>query len=684
MRRLGDWATAVQWPAPVGPCYDGRMSNIDVQQTFQTAVGHHRAGQFPQAEGLYRQILERQPNHADTLNRLGVLESQRNRNDIAMELIRRAIAINSAAPSYHINLGRLLQAASRWDEAIACYQRALTLDAKNADTCVELGLAYQGRGQFEQAIAAFRQALHLRPGVPETNVNLGNALLQNGQIDDAIAAYQAALKSRPDSFNGLSNLGTALIQKGDLDGAIACYREALKLRPNSAPTHCNLGSALKDVGRLDEAVAAYRTAVALQPDDPAAYSNLLYALHYHPDYDAKALYQEHLRWGQLHAEPLAKAIGPHHNDPSPTRRLRIGYVSPNFSRHIVGLCLLPLFEQHNHAEFEVFCYADLVRPDETTEKLRSHADVWRNIVGMSDIQVAQQVQADKIDILIDLTLHMAGSRLGVFARKPAPVQVTYLGYPSTTGLTAIDYRLSDHYLDPPGTDDAYTEKTIRLPDTHLCWRWSGPDVPVSPLPAQRNGYITFGCLNNFCKINSQVLTVWGQILSALPGSLLVMRCPQGNAAQMVLKAFAQHGIAPSRIQLVGHVPRDQYVALLQQFDIGLDPFPYSGHTTTCDGLWMGVPVVTLARSTAVSRAGVWVLSNVNLPELVAHSQDDYIAKARGMATDIPRLAGIRASLRQRMLQSPLMDAPRFARDVEAAYRGMWRWWCKTVWEKYHG
>jgi len=434
---------------------------------------------------------------------------------------------------------------------------------------------------------------------------------------------------------------------------------------------------LKDKGELDEAIESFQRAIDLAPDDAAIHSNLLYTLHFHPGYDAAMIYEEHRRWNRQHAEPLKKFIQPHVNNRDPDRPLRIGYVSPDFRNHPIGKFLLPLQAAHDPDRFEVFCYSDVRRPDRLTELLRRHAKQWRNTVGLTHERAAQLIREDQIDILVDLTMHMAGNRMLLFARKPAPVQVTYLAYCSTTGLETMDYRLSDPNMDPSDSDLLlYSERSIRLPETCWCYGVAGPTPEPSPLPASVAGYITFGCLNNFCKVSTEALNVWIQLLCATPKSQFILRALEGSHRQRVRDLLQQYGIDPQRLKFVGTVPLSEYYRLYQQIDIGLDPFPYNGGTTTCDTLWMGVPVVTLVGPTAVGRGGVSILCNVGLPKLIAQTPEQYVQIATDLAKDLPKLAELRRTLRARMQASPLMDAPRFARNVEAAYRQMWRNWCE--------
>ena len=496
-------------------------------------------------------------------------------------------------------------------------------------------------------------------------------------MEEALAAYRAALRFKPDYAEAHSNFGNALHAQGRLEEALAAYRAALQLKPDYAEAHNNLGTTLKAQGRLEEALDAYRAALQLKPDYTEAHSNWIYLLHFHPDYDARSIAEEHRQWNRQHAEPLRCFIQPHGNGRDPDRRLRIGYVSPDFRNHVVGRNLLPLFAQHDHLGFEIFAYAQVVSPDTWTQQFREKSDHWRGIVGRTDEQVAAQIREDQIDILVDLTLHMAHNRLRLFARKPAPLQATFAGYPGSTGLTTIDYRLSDPFLDPPGMEESiYSEQTIRLSSSFWCYdALDCRDVPVSPLQASQKGWVTFGCLNNFCKINEPVLKLWATVLRAVEGSRLLLLSPEGNHRQRTLHLLGREGISPERVEFVPSQSRRDYLKLYHRIDVGLDSFPYNGHTTSLDSFWMGVPVVTLVGQTAVSRAGWCQLSNLGLPELAGHSPEDFARIAIELANDLPRLAQLRAGLRQRMQASPLMDAPGFARAIEAAYRQMWREGC---------
>ncbi|MGD0540630.1 MAG: tetratricopeptide repeat protein, partial [Tepidisphaeraceae bacterium] len=452
---------------------------------------------------------------------------------------------------------------------------------------------------------------------------------------------------------------------------------ALQIRPDLADALNNLANVLREQAKLDEAIVCYDRALALRPDDASIHSNKVYTLHNHPGYDAAAILREHRQWNLRHAGHLRQDAAGHPNDPSPQRRIRIGYVSPDFRNHPVGRFLLPLFDHHNPDAVEVFCYCDAPVSDAVTQRLRGRADVWRSTGALSHDQFAALIRQDRIDILVDLTMHMAHNRLLAFARKPAPVQVTYLAYCSTTGLDAIDYRLTDPYLDPPGQgDENYCEKSIRLPKTYWCYEPCA-SPPESAPPAIAAGHVTFACLNNFCKVSSPTLNAWRQLLQKVPRSRLILHAKEGDHQQRLRDFLADAGIDPQRLIFVGYKPVEQYLQSYNEIDIALDPFPCAGGTTTCDALWMGVPVVTLAGQTAVGRSGLSILSNIGLPELVAATADQYVQIAADLARDPDRLTRLRSELRHRMATSPLMDAVQFAKDIEDAYRTMWREWCET-------
>ena len=494
-------------------------------------------------------------------------------------------------------------------------------------------------------------------------------------MEEAQRGYAQALALRPDFAEAHNNLGIILEEQGQLDAAVVSFEKALAIRPDFAEAYNNIGNVFWDQGRLKEAIESCREAARLQPEAPFRRSSLLFALLSHPEYDAEALQNEQRQWDRQHGEPRRPYIRPHTNDPDPNRRLRIGYVSPDLREHPIGHFLLPLIEQHDHAAFEIICYADIARPDAVTERLRAQADHWHRTETLSEEQMAALVREDRIDILVDLALHSAGNRLPVFAHKPAPVQVSFAGYPGATGLAAIDCRLSDRFLDPPGQKAHSSEEVIRLPDSF--WLFAPPDdsPEVNVLPAHDAGLITFGCLGKFGKVNERVLQLWARVLRAAPESQIRVLTGEGSHRQTTRQILRELGVDTARVDFVGRQSRRDYLSLYHHVDIILDTFPYNGHNTSLDALWMGVPVVSLVGETGVSRGGLSILSNVGLPELAAQTEDEYVRIAAELASDLPRLANLRAALRDRLQASPLMDAPRFARNIEGAYRNMWHKRC---------
>lgn len=651
---------------------DTPRANSTFEQRLKTGIAHHQARRFAEAEAIYRPLLAEQPEHAGLLNLLGALHGQMNSLDLAEDFLRRAIRANPDFAEVHINLGFIHQRKGRLGEAIASHREAVRLRPDYAGAHNNLGMALKQAGQIDAAIASHQQAVRLRPEDHKFQNNLGIALRAGRRFDEAIESYRRAIRLKADFAEAHNNLGNALNDRGRVDEAIAAYRQAIRFMPDYADALSNLGESLKNIGELDAAVASHRAAIRARPDYPRAHSNLIFTLYYHPEYDDKMILEELRRWNVKHAEPLKKLIQPHGNDRNPDRRLRIGYVSPDFREHVVGQNLLPLLREHNRGQTEIFCYSDSFRPDAVTEELQRHADAWRDITGQLDSQVAALIRQDRIDILVDLSAHSAQNRLTVFALKPAPVQVTYLAYCCSTGLATMDYRLSDPHLDPPGTDlSVYTEKTIRLPETYWCYSSDRPTPDPSSPPVLSAGYITFGCLNNFAKV-TPALDLWARILQAIPQSRLIIHSNPGSHLNRVRDRFAKNGVSPDRIEFIPKQLWPDYMATYSRIDIALDPLPWGGGITTCDALWMGVPVVTVIGRTPVGRGGASILANIGVAELIAKTPEQYVQIAVELANDLPRLTELRKILRTKMQSSPLKDASRFARTIEAAFRQMWK------------
>ncbi len=651
---------------------------MNPQQAIELALKHHQNGRLMEAAGLYREVLEAEPKRADALHLLGVVAQQQRRCEESVDLIRRAIAISPQSAVYHCNLGIALDGLGRKEEALSACNRALALKPDYAKAMNTLAIVLTGMGRLDEAVIACQRAIRIQPGSAETYRTLGNVLTDLGRFDEAVTACRRAIQLQPGSAEAYNGLGIALAKKQLPHDAVAAYRRATELKPDFAEPHNNLGIALNGMAQIEEAVESYQRAIAIVPNDASFHSNLIYSLHFHPAKTAITIREEHERWNGKFAAPLRSFHRPHNNERDPDRRLRVGYVSPDFWGQAESYFVVPLFEAHNHLQFEIHAYASVRRPDDTTERLRRSVSAWHDVLEMDNEALAEKIRHDGMDILVDLTMHMGGGvRLPVFARKPAPVQVTWLAYPGSTGLREMDYRITDSFMDPPGgSTEGYSEESIRLPDSWCCY---DPlcDIPPSPVQTAHWGrFIRFGSLNNFCKNNHETLRIWARVLGAVPGSRLLLMAARGGHRDSLCRTLERMGVEGSRIEFAESCPREEYLRLYDQIDIALDPLPYNGITTTCDALWMGVPVVSLAGNTAAGRAGLGLLSTAGLPELATGSEEEFTGICSSLAHDLPRLGVLRSTIRRRLLASPLSDFPGFARNMESAYRSMWRKWCE--------
>jgi protein O-GlcNAc transferase len=633
------------------------------------------AGRTAEAIEAFRHAVDIDPEFAEAWNELGNALRSAGRLDEAIEAFRQASAASPDEPRIHFNLAAVLQSKGRSAEAVEHYLQAIRHKPDLAGTHTHLAGAYIQLGRWAEAAAAAEQAVRLNPNDAAAHFQLGQVYRGTCRLDDAIAAFRRAVGLEPDMARGWTMLAITLKEHGQLDPAIEAQHRAIEINPQSGAMHANLGNSLSDRGDFEAALVEYDRAIALEPGELAFHENRLYTMHYHPGFPPAMIAHEHSQWNQRYAKPLATGLLPHVNDRDVNRRLKIGYVSPDFCMHPVGRFMLPLLDHHNHLNVEVFCFSDVAVPDSLTERAKNAADHWCNIRGRSDSDVASLIRDLQMDVLVDLTMHMRHNRMLAFARKPAPVQVTYLAYVSTTGLDAMDYRLTDPYLDPLDRDESvYSEKSIRLPRTYWCFEPDPSAPPIQPHNTAADG-VTFGCLNNFSKVTEAAVRTWASVIKLCPNSRMTLHAPQGSHRQRVQQIFSDGGVDPNRLRFVGRGPMHEYLNTYRSIDIALDPFPYGGGTTSCDAFWMGVPVVTLAGDAAFSRGGVSLLNNIGLPELIARSPDDYIHIATSLAADARQLAHLRSTMRDRMRASPLMDAEQFARDVESAFREMWRRWC---------
>lgn len=667
-------------------------------------------GRPDDAAASHRRAISFKPDYATAHNNLGnVLNAQRKLDEAALSYLA-AIAFQPDYAAAHCHLGNVFQDQGRLDDAVASYRRALSFRPDFAEAHSNLGNALQEQGRLDEAMAGYRAALSLKPDLVEALSNLGNVLQAQDRLDEAVASYRQALLLKPDFAEAHSNLGLALEEQGHLHDGQACYLRALALKPDYAEAHYNLGNALKkqdkpdeavasylralavrpdyaqahnnlglacmDRGAPEEAIACYRKALAIKPDFVGAYDNLLIAMQFSRAPSPADRLAEHRRFADRYEAPLLPHRRAHRNTREPERRMKIGYVSADFRRHAVAYFIEPVLARHDRDQVDVFCYCNSARHDEFTGRIAALADHWLVCKRMSDENLAERIRADGIDILVDLSGHTAGNRLPVFARKPAPVQITYLGYPGSSGLAGMDYRLTDGLADPEGSEANYSEALLRLPHSLCCYRPAGDMPGISPLPALHNGCITFGSFNNVNKIDEPCVDLWAALLRALPDArLLMLTVPEGQTRERLAAMFAARGVAAARIEFHGWLSRADFHRMFLRADIALDPIAVTGGTTTCESLWMGLPVIVLAGERFISRVGCSFLQTAGVPEFAASSQEDYIGIARRLAGDLPRLAEIRAGLRAKLAASPLMDEAGFTRDLEKIYRNVWRAWC---------
>lgn len=592
---------------------------------------------------------------------------------------REAVAVAPRYAKAHLNLGIGLEATGRPDEAAASYETALSLEADNPYAHYNLGRMLFTRGALEKAASHVRSALERRPAFPEACVLLASVLDAQGDLAAAARWLERALEHAPALPGGWHNYALALVKLDRLADAEAAARRALEIDPAFLPAYRLLGDMLRNDGRHEEAAETYVKARACAGGGLEYEQARLHSLIHSDRIGDEALFVQHRAvGGQLEAAHPPR-FAAFRNKPDPERRLRIGYVSRDFRQHPVAWFMMPVLERHDRSRFEAHCYARGEVADGMTAQVRAAADHWHEAARLSHRKMADLVHRHEIDILVDLLGHCVDSDLAVFAQRPAPVQASWLGYLNTTGLTRIHYRITDPVSDPAGpAERRHTERLVRLPDAQWCYRPVTAREHAAAPPCLRNGFVTFGSFNHMLKLSAGVRDLWKTVLRRLPDARLVLLgVPPGPARERLLGEFVEAGIGASRLLAVTPLPLEEYFAWFDAVDIALDPFPYSGGTTTCDTLWMGVPVLTLAGTRSVMRSTASILSCVGLGEWIARTADEYVDLAVRYAGRRDVLTGLRASLRQKMRASPLMDEVRFVRGLEAAYREMWRAWCDS-------
>jgi protein O-GlcNAc transferase len=610
---------------------------------MQMAADHHRAGRLRPAEQIYRAILARNPEHAVALDYLGILAHQQGHDEEAIQLIEAAIRAEPGRAAY----------------------------------LSDLATVQQHRGDLDTAIANFRRAITIEPGFADAHYNLGNALVEHEEREAAIASYRRAIAIAPSHVRAQFNLANTLNAAGRTGEALSLFQRVVALDARIAGAHTAIASICWTRGRLREAADAFRRSLALDPSQPKVHSDLIYLITYNGLAAESEILEECRRFERQHAPNPAEAGRPHANIPDAGRRLRIGYVSPDLRSHCVAHFIEPLLATHDRGQVEIFCYAEVATPDATTDRLRRLADHWRSTVGVSDIDIARQVRQDGIDILVDLAGHTAQSRLLAFAHKPAPVQVTWIGFLGTTGLSAIDYIIAHPLMIPEAKRRFYSETVFDL-EGYVTFAHPRHDLAPAPTPVLTRGHVTFGCFNNAAKIRPPAIAAWARILDRVPKSRLILKSAPLSDPDTVAELsgrFAAAGTDLARIEFRGASLFQDYLRSFADIDIALDPFPANGGTTTRDTLLMGVPLVTLWGETFAGRVGGATMAAIGLPELAARDIDGYVDIAVRLAGDRDRLVSLRGEIRGRTERSLISDTTTVTRRVEAAFREMWTRWC---------
>ena len=662
---LQSYAAALEMD-PENAMAHGGMGNVlfRLDRNAQAAASYRSATALPTANAAHYHGLGR------SLHALGATAE-------AESAYRQSIALDASLAAPMLHYADLLRETRRKEPAIAIYQAVLLLEPNNIDALNNLGMALQEDGQLEAALASFRQVALLAPDNPVTHSNIAAALNDMGQREAALESCRRAVKLGPKSTAAHVNLGTCLMEMDRLSEAVNSFETVLKLDPHHRRAYVNISDALSRLGRIDQAIVHCRKALKINPDWDELHSNLLFYLTHSQDIDAATLFAEHLKYAEHFEAPLRASWPQHTNVRDPERTLRIGFVSADLYNHPVANFITPILECLTQSrQVEIVAYANSFHDDHVSRHLHGLFAVWRQVEKLSHAELAQLITSDTIDILIDLSGHTGFNRLPTFARKPAPLQVTWIGYPGTTGLQAMDYFLTDRYYSPPGVlDDQFTEKLVRLP---ACVPFlPSPDAPpVNALPASENGYITFGSFNRISKLSPRVIARWSKLLRALPNTrMLLAAIPNKQASDRLRSWFGKEGIAPERLSFHAYTNIHDYLALHHLVDICLDTFPYNGGTTTFHACWMGVPTLTIDGMTLPGRVGAMILSQTGLDEFIASDEDDFISMGKSLSTKINYLAALRSSMRSRMDDSAIGQPALITEGLEGALRSMWQRWC---------
>ncbi|MBN1130578.1 MAG: tetratricopeptide repeat protein [Chitinispirillaceae bacterium] len=617
------------------------MQNESINELFLKAQMFKADGDRQKALSILREIVRREPENAGAYSNIGMLLHEIGDVNGALEAFRQSIAINPGLAEVHCNCGT----------------------------------AYFSLGNLAEAENSFNKAVELKPGLTAAMLGLGMVQQAAGDLEAAKKTFVDVLRRNPNDPSGHFFLGVIMRQWDRLDMAARCFRNALNFKPDFSPAYSGLGETLQASGLIDESEKCFRRAIELDPSNNIAYSNLFLSMNYNPCCTQEQILAESRKWGDELVKKTEKREGLplFHNSRDPDRKLRIGYLSPDFCRHPVASFLEPLLKNHDPSLFQIFCYSYGRIQDQHTTRFMSYADQWRDIRKTGDDEARRLIYDDRIDILVDCAGHMADNRLTLLARPCAPIQVSWIGYPNTTGLTTVDYRFGDEITDPVAGKEWYVEKLVRLPECFCCYGPPENAPEVSDLPGEWNGYVTFGSLHTLARLNSAVIALWSEVMTRLPSSRLIIfrTVVNDEIVERLREQFKRHSVDPERIEFVREVPAEGHLSLYHRIDIALDTFPWSGHTTACEALWMGVPVITLSGSRHASRMVASVLTRLGIDDFIAESETDFLTIAKRTAQELASLAMLRKGLRELMQTSRLCDAVSFTRNVEHEYRKMW-------------
>jgi protein O-GlcNAc transferase len=649
---------------------------MNIKKLLNDAKLNFNEGDIQSAEKKLKKILSSSSSHVDANLLLGLVFHQKGDFKSSIKMLEKVVEIKRNHAEAYSNLGAVLEKISEFDKAILNYKLAIKHKADFLNAYVNLGLLLKRLNRCEEANNYFNAAIQLNPAIATTHYNLGASFDKMGKVEESLRCFEEALRLNPDYDAAMMGLARAMWGLEKYELAEKYYKNLLAKNSNYFDVHYNLAVTLVEQDKIEEALLHYKKTLALNPNHLLARNNLLLAMNFTSHVSNENMLIEAKAYGgMVHSNELRVFA----NKPEPEKNLKIGLVSGDFSEHSVAFFLKDILAEFNSKAASFFIYNASKKEDQMTRHFKSIVNTWSDVVDLDDDSLVDLIISHNIDVLVDLSGHTKNNRLPVFARKPAPVQVTWLGYSATTGVDAIDYVISDKWVIPQGEERNFVEKAWRLPDAYLCFSQPDESIKVGKLPALSNDYITFGSFNNLSKTNDTVIKCWSEILKSIPGSRLYLKNKKllkGNAREKIIKNFSKYGVPSEQLILQGITPtRDQHLKTYHNIDIALDTFPYAGTTTTAEALWMGVPVVSLRGDSFISNVGESVLENTGLSEWLANDVDDYIKKAISFSSDLTYLTNLKSKLRNQLVDSPLCDTKQFVTNLDEAFRDMWKIWC---------